>query len=40
MTQGLVEVYEATNRPAKAAEWRAKLAALPPEVAPPPRPAK
>jgi serine/threonine protein kinase len=38
-TQGLVELYEAAKRPAKAAAWRAKLAALPPEVAPRPRPA-
>jgi tetratricopeptide (TPR) repeat protein len=38
--QGLAEVYDSTNRPAEAAAWRAKLAALPPEVAPRPRPAK
>jgi tetratricopeptide (TPR) repeat protein len=37
VTAGLVEVYERTNRPEKAKEWRAKLAELPPEVAPPPR---
>jgi tetratricopeptide (TPR) repeat protein/tRNA A-37 threonylcarbamoyl transferase component Bud32 len=36
--KGLVEVYEQTGRPAQAAEWRAKLAALPPETAP--RPGK
>ena len=40
VTQSLVELYDATNRPAKAAEWRAKLAALPPEPAPPPRAVK
>jgi hypothetical protein len=33
-------VYESTHQPAKAAEWRAKLNALPPEVAPRLRPAK
>lgn len=37
VVQGLVELYDSTQRPAKAAEWRAKLAALSPEVAPPPR---
>jgi tetratricopeptide (TPR) repeat protein len=37
--QELVELYEATNRPAEAAAWRAKLAALPLEAAPP-RPSK
>jgi tRNA A-37 threonylcarbamoyl transferase component Bud32 len=36
----LVAAYVATNQPARAAEWRAKRAALPPETAPPPRPAK
>jgi serine/threonine protein kinase/tetratricopeptide (TPR) repeat protein len=36
--QRLIELYDSTNRPDKAAEWRAKLATLPPEVAPPPRP--
>ena len=35
----LAEVYERTSQPGKAKEWRAKLAALPPEAAPPPRPA-
>jgi tetratricopeptide (TPR) repeat protein len=38
--QGLVELYGSTDRPADATAWRAKLAALPPEVAPRPRPAK
>jgi tetratricopeptide (TPR) repeat protein len=37
---GLVEIYESTNQPVKEAEWRARLAALPPEVAPRPRPTK
>jgi hypothetical protein len=36
-TAGLVELYEKTNQPEKAAEWRTRLAKLPPEVAPPPR---
>ena len=40
VTQSLVELYEQTNQPAKAAEWRSKLAALPPEVAPKPRPVR
>lgn len=35
VAQGLVELYD-TTQPMKAAEWRAKLAALSPEVAPPP----
>jgi hypothetical protein len=39
-TAGLVEVYEKARQPDKAREWRAKLAALPPEVAPPPRELK
>jgi tetratricopeptide (TPR) repeat protein len=38
VAQGLAELYGATN-PAKAADWRAKVAALPLEIAPPPRPA-
>jgi eukaryotic-like serine/threonine-protein kinase len=33
----VVQLYDATNRPDKAREWRAKL---PPEVALPPRPRK
>jgi tetratricopeptide (TPR) repeat protein len=33
-TAGLVEVYEQTNQPEKAKQWRAKFAELPPEVAP------
>lgn len=36
VTAGLVEVYKAMNQPEKAKEWRAKLAALPPEGARPP----
>lgn len=40
VTAGLAEVSEQTNRPEKAAEWRAKLAKLPPEAAPPPRPVR
>jgi hypothetical protein len=38
VTAGLAEVAERTNQPEKAREWRAKLAELPGEVAPPPRP--
>jgi hypothetical protein len=34
VAQGLVELYEQTGQAEQAAEWRAKLAALPPEVAP------
>lgn len=30
VSQGLVDLYESTNQPAKVDEWRAKLAALPP----------
>jgi tetratricopeptide (TPR) repeat protein len=37
VTAGLVEVYEKTDQPERANEWRARLAGLPPEVAPPPR---
>ena len=37
---GLVGVFETTNRAEDAKGWRAKLAALPPEVAPPPRAKK
>lgn len=40
VVRGLIESHEQTGRPAVAAEWRAKLKALPPEVAPPPRPVK
>ena len=36
----LVEVYEKTDRPEQAKDWRAELAALPPEAAPPPRPVE
>lgn len=39
VTQGLVELYDATRQQAKAAEWRAKLAPLSPEVPIPHRPA-
>jgi tetratricopeptide (TPR) repeat protein len=34
--QGLVELYESTDRSEKAAEWRSKLADLPPEIPTPP----
>ena len=40
VTAGMVELYEQTGRPEQTADWRAKLAALPPEVAPPPREVK
>jgi tetratricopeptide (TPR) repeat protein/tRNA A-37 threonylcarbamoyl transferase component Bud32 len=39
VTTGLSQVYEQTNQPEKAQEWRAKAAKLPPEIAPRPRPA-
>jgi tetratricopeptide (TPR) repeat protein len=38
VTAGLAEVYAQTDQPGRAKQWRAKLAELPPEVAPPPRP--
>jgi hypothetical protein len=38
VTAGLAEVYEKTHQPEKARAWRARLAELPPEVVPPPRP--
>jgi tetratricopeptide (TPR) repeat protein len=40
VTAALVEVYDKTGQPEKGKEWRAKLATLGPEVAPPPREAK
>jgi tRNA A-37 threonylcarbamoyl transferase component Bud32 len=39
VTQGLVELYEMTGKPAEAEAWRAKVKALPAEIAPTPRPA-
>ena len=39
VTHALADLY-AADRPDEAAEWRAKLAALPPEAAPPPRPVR
>ncbi len=36
----LAQLYDATNRPAEAAKWRAERLKYLPEPAPPPRPAK
>src|SRR5262249_37041008 len=40
VTAGLAEVYAQTNQQAKAVAWRVRMAKLPPEPAPPPRPAR
>ena len=40
VAEGLVALYERAGRPADVTAWRENVAKLPPESAPPPRPAK